>query len=787
MAFNKARVLEDIQKYIQRGQIDKAIEEYEKVLRIDPKDYKLRQKLGDLYLRKGKKNEAINQYLNVADVYIKDGFYLKAIAIYRQILRTDPSKLDIYEKLADLYKKQGLIVDAVAQLRSLAEIYEKQKNLSEAISTWEKIISFDPDNILYRGKIVEFYLKQGLASRAAEKLQQSIDYLKSKNRVEDVERLLSHFPGIVEEDKELSLKIAYSLYESGKYKDAIDKLDSLIKQNSKNPDLYSLKGYCYFNLGNTSLSRSCFESAIKLNPNHIEAKKGLAKVFSKEKDFISLIVVIEEIFTILKAEKAYDNLKNILDSYYPYLPEEEKILKLYIELAKEWNNHSLHIEYLKKLGKLYTKNKRYEEADKVYKEILALDTYEESAIKYFEEREIENHKEVLTKVKEEIVETAIEVETKEEADIEREIEEVSFLLKYGLLKNAKEKLDELKLRFPDSPAVKEKWAEYFENTKDYQALKIVYEELINLYKELENEEKTKLFQSKLINLKGKTLPSEEPKESIEEHIIEPIEEPELIEEIEEIEIESFMPNIEDVLLEADFNFKNNKLEEARRLCQKILEIDSGNKRANELLIRIDKKTSEEKKTPEITPEKKEEYFDLTSEIIKELEKEEKIKTPFKDEAERITFETLFKEFKEKLSQQIGKEDLETHYNLGIAYKEMGLYDDAITEFFLTSEFEEKTYDSYIMIASCFVEKGELEKAILFYKKALNIEGITDNNRAGIYFELGNIHEREKDIKKAYICFKKANALDLSLKIAQNKIDDMIKINPELSTLEEIDI
>lgn len=127
MSFNKTKVLEDIQKYIQKGQIDKAIEEYERILRIDPKDFKLRQKLGDLYLRKGKKNEAINQYLNVADIYIKDGFYLKAIAIYRQILRTDPTKYDIYEKLADLYKKLGLTGDALTQLRSLAEIQEKQK------------------------------------------------------------------------------------------------------------------------------------------------------------------------------------------------------------------------------------------------------------------------------------------------------------------------------------------------------------------------------------------------------------------------------------------------------------------------------------------------------------------------------------------------------------------------------------------------------------------------------------------------------------------------------------
>ncbi len=796
MTFNKAKVLEDIQKYIQKGQIDKAIEEYEKVLRIDPKDFKLRQKLGDLYLRKGKKNEAINQYLNVADIYIKDGFYLKAIAIYRQILRTDPNKYDIYEKLADLYKKHGLIGDAITQLRTLADIQEKQKNLSEAISTWEKIISYDPDNVFYRGKIIEFYLKQGLSSRAAEKLQRTIDYLNSKGKVEEVEKLLAHFPGIIEEDKDLSLKIAVSLYENGKYNDAIAKLDELIKKNPKNSDLYSLKGYCYLNLGNYSLARSCFENAVKLKNDHIDAKKGLAKLFVKQKDFVSLIFVIEEIYKILKAKGDFDHLKSLLDSYFPYLPEEEKIINLYIDLAKTIKNQSLLIEHLRKLAKISIKDNDLTKAENIYREILNIDPYEESAVRFFEEKEMGKTKEPPKETK---ISTQDKIlEEKEPTDITKEVEEVSFLLKYGLLKNAKDKLEELKSRFPDSPIVKEKWAEYFENTKDYEALRMVYGELINIYRSTEDLDKVSFYESKLSSLKkpepkktelieekSKTSTTAEPKiiEDIKEKSkLSTIEEPEVIEdieEVEEIETESFQPNTDDLILEAQFKLKMNDLEGTRLLCNKVLEIEPDNQRAKEILLSIPK---EEKVAAE---EKKEtEYFDLTTEIMKELESEPNIKYPFKDDAERMTFQSLFKDFKEKLSQQISKEDVETHYNLGIAYKEMGLYDDAIGEFLLTSEFEEKTYDSFIMVANCFVEKGELDKAILFYKRALQIENILEEKKAGIYFEMGSISEREKDYEKAYMYFKKALSLDLSLKIAQNKIDELLKKNPELSKVNE---
>lgn len=780
MSFNKAKVLEDIQKYIQKGQIDKAIEEYERILRIDPKDFKLRQKLGDLYLRKGKKNEAINQYLSVADTYIKDGFYFKAIAIYRQIIRTDPNKLDIYEKLADLYKKLGLTGDALTQLKTLAEIQEKQKNLPEAINTWEKIISYDPDNVFYRGKIVEFYLKQGLSSRAAEKLQQSIDYLKSKGKIEDVEKLLSHFPGIVQEDKDLSFKIALSLYETGKYNDAINKLDILIKQNPKDPEYYSLKGYCYLNMGNYSLSRACFENAIKFKNDHIDARKGLAKLYIKQKDFVSLLLILEEMYEILKKAKDYEHIKSLLDSYFPYFPEEEKIIKLYIDLANVTQNIPLKIEYLKKLGKLYVKNNDQENAEKTYQEILKIDPYEESAVKFFEKKEIEQQQKTISHIKK--IEQEIP-EDKSTSKLEKEIEEVNFLLKYGLLKNAKDKLEELKINYPDSPIIKEKWVEYFENTKDFEALKLVYKELIDLYSSLENEEKKSFYQEKLKALEKDKIIDKIIPESEEE-----IEEVEFIEEIEEIETESLKPNLEDLIIEANYKFEHRDLNGARELCNKILEHYPYNTTAKELLASIDQLESE--KSMEKQKESKEQqtdYFDLSSEIMKELESEYEIKYPFKDESERITFENLFKEFKEKLSQKISSEDVETHYNLGIAYKEMGLYDDAIGEFLLTSKFDNKSYDSFIMIATCFSEKGDFDKATLFYKKALELPNITNDKKAGIYFELGNIYEKQKSYEKAYLSFKKAYNLDLNLKIAQSKIEDLLKLKPELSKINEAEI
>lgn len=794
MAFNKAKVLEDIQKYVQKGQIDKAIEEYEKVLKIDPRDYKLRQKLGDLYLRKGKNTEAVNQYMQVAEYYVRDGFSLKAIALYSQILRTDPAKLFIYEKLAELYKKQGLIGDAISKLRNLADIYEKQKNLSEAMQTWEKIINMDPDNIIYRGKLVEFYLKQGLATRAEEKLRQAVDYFKSKGRYDDVEKLLSHFPGVLEEDKTVTIKLARSLYAQSRYKDALEKLEQYLKANPKDSEAYFLKGSCYLGINQYSLAKHAFEASLKLAPSSTDARKGLLKIFAKEKNWSQLILLIEELFRIYSSNKELEEFKSVLDNYYPYLSEEKKLLKLYIELFRITGETKPLQDKLKKLANVYIKEGEMPEAAKLYKELLTYDQNDEEAIEFLKKLEVEvaprQEKKAETEVKEKVKETKSVVEQKhfeeiETADthesiIDRELYEVTNLLKFGLLSRAQSKLEELSVRFPDSAVVKEKWLEYFDLMKDTEAYLIVLKELINIYKKEENVEKL-LFYEELLrksqldrNLTAKIEAKTAFEETAEEVIV-----PEEIEE----EAEIVLPNLDDLLIEADFYYKNEMFNEAVKVYEKVLEIESGNIIAKERLamLKKDKIKVEKEKVKEVKPEEKEDFYDLSGEILKELEKEEFFDTTFKSEGEKISFESLLKEFKDKISQEIEEGDVETHYNLGIAYKEMGLYDDAIQEFILTSRFPEKTYDSYIMVATCLSEKGEYKKAAEFFKRALNMPDLEKEKIAGIYLELGSIYDKLEILEKAVVCYNKAFEIDNSLRIAKEKVSNILLERPELAS------
>jgi len=784
MAFNKAKVLEDINKLVQKGDYNKAILEYERVLKIDPRDYKLRQRLGDLYLRLSQKKEAVDQLMLVAEGYIKDGFNLQAIAIYRQILRIEPRKYEVYDKIADLYHKHGLHGDAVNHLRMLADAYEKEKKLSEAMQTWEKIISIAPDSIIYRGKLIEFYLKQGLYSRATEKLKQSIDYLKSKGRYEDVEILINKFPGLIEEDKTLNIHIARSLYNTGKYKEALSKIELLLNTDPNNDEYYCLKGHCHTALGDLNAAKEAFKNALKINPESLDAKKGILKVFIKEKNIIDFLLTLEELYKQMIAKKQYDELKAILDSFYVYLPNEKKIIKMYVDLFRTKGEINNLIERLKKLAALYVEDNEINEAAKCYKEILAIDPYEPSAVSFFNTYKPQGRENIEEQkmIGDEVFEEELEVVS----ELQLELEEVESYLKYGLLNKAKQKLEELSIKYQDSLEIKELWLKYFETTKDKEGLLIVLKDLINIYKFQENFDRVNIYQKRYDELVGEKEGIEMPQQEVVEDI-EVIEEKEVgvpveMEQVEKLKEET---NVEEMFLEADFYTKNGLIDDAIKVYENILKIQPDNIKAKEALEKLkvrEKEPTEEilETKEEVTKEQKEGYFDISKEIMKEIEEEGKLDGIFKSEAEKITFEELLKEFKNKISQEIDENDLETHYNLGIAYKEMGLLDDAIHEFVLTSRFLNKAYDSYTMIAACFAEKKEYKKAIEFYKKALLMPEVPKDRIAGTYLEMGYLFEKLGELDKALFSFKKAHDMDNDLKIAKVKIDEIISKNP-LST------
>ena len=92
---NKTKIISQAQKFIQKGQWDKAIKELQKLTAEDPSDVRTLLKLGDVYAKKGDHENASKVYRQVAESYSDQGFFLKAVAVYKQILKHDPKHLEV--------------------------------------------------------------------------------------------------------------------------------------------------------------------------------------------------------------------------------------------------------------------------------------------------------------------------------------------------------------------------------------------------------------------------------------------------------------------------------------------------------------------------------------------------------------------------------------------------------------------------------------------------------------------------------------------------------------------
>jgi len=198
LSTKKSKLLESAQKNIQKGQYDRAIREYEEIVNLDPADIRHRQKLAELLSRVNRKDEAVKEYTSLAKHYEDSIHYVKAIAVYKQIQKLDPTNPEVSLTLAALNVKQGLIGNAIAEYNAALQIYENNEENRKALKVLESLLALDSRNTAIRLRMADKYFSTGEETKALELFAELARDLKGngdENGYDRVaERMRSLFP-----------------------------------------------------------------------------------------------------------------------------------------------------------------------------------------------------------------------------------------------------------------------------------------------------------------------------------------------------------------------------------------------------------------------------------------------------------------------------------------------------------------------------------------------------------------------------------------------------------------
>jgi tetratricopeptide (TPR) repeat protein len=176
LVLDRGKILDSAQKFLKKGQVRKAISDYEKLVADDPRNIRIRTKLADLYVRNNDTARAVEAYIQLARQYEDEDLNSRAISLYKKVLTLRPNMVDAHYWLADLYKKEGL--------------------LGNAKLLYQNIIKLNPADQIARRNITD--INQGSIGRSSAPGSQPVSSLEgldagvtlSHDRLEDLEEPL---------------------------------------------------------------------------------------------------------------------------------------------------------------------------------------------------------------------------------------------------------------------------------------------------------------------------------------------------------------------------------------------------------------------------------------------------------------------------------------------------------------------------------------------------------------------------------------------------------------------
>jgi len=792
---NKDKLLATAQKYISKGQIPKAIGEYRKLVDAFPKDVRNRQKLAELLGRDNKNEDALAEYEVVAKHYTETGFYLKAIALFKQMQKIDASRVDIYHRLAELNENQGLVGNALTEYRNLISFYEKNQMYREAIEVLEKMLELDPENLNFAAKIAECYKASGQNDEALKRFQSIIEPISEKGEHLKVVKLYERFLDICPEDGSSRIPLALALINTGSADKAIQILKGLLKKSPEDIVVNRSLAEAYVANQDYSNARLTLNHLLKLIGDDLDLRESYVRICIDAGDPESArdcleewkdsffhaerISVLQGFYEELKALMGGDTVvTDTLAVIYEAVGETSKLDDLETssqtsKASEETADSALtdeaidDVEALDMIGEdvpadvevpeLVSEDSDQDQpAEKVAAKSFALeldldldpDGPELDPEGVTAEDDDESLPDV---VDDDELEIDVEIDLDDMGDLDLDFdEEIPFEEEVAEEEVAEEEVAE------EEVAEEEVAEEEVAEEKLELSLDVDPE-----FNSAESDAPLEPFDNTIDAAPVGSLDDTDELEILEDldelEVLEDVEELDVLEDVEPLEEEEPLAaaspaervdfvsgiNIDAELEETEFYLQQGLYDDAERVLQTLMESLPELPELQSKMDEINQSRLAAEAEPEAT-----DFVDIMSDL---QDDDLLAATNFLDSIGDNA--AADDELLQKTVSEIDSSDTESHFNLGIAYKEMGLYDDAIAEFEKAGSASARALDCITLTGQCLVEAGETDAAMDAFKAGLAHEGLSEEGRMSLHFELGILHQMNGQLLEALEFFQ----------------------------------
>jgi tetratricopeptide (TPR) repeat protein len=731
MAFDKAKVLKNAEKFLSQGKINAAIKEYRQIVDHDADDLTALNMLGDLYVRANKKEEAVSCFERIAEHYSAQEFTLKAIAMYKKIERIKTRDPIIANKLAELYATQGLVHDARAQYLVVADAYTRAGANKKALDILHKIADLDPNNTEIRLKLADGYLKEGMKREAADAFVQAANRHHQIGANDQALDAYSKALQLFRDDREALQGLLDTHIARGTADEAAEVLEKVVEGREHDTELVSMLARAHLEAEDPKGAERATSLLMERDPTSYTQYLPVSHLYLKAGQVDDVVRILSTIIERMLAGREERELLEIVNQVLVRNPDHIGALRMLVRIHWWQRDMDALRAALERLAESAEASELIDEERYALTQLVRLAPDEQ---RYLDRLNL------LGGLQED---TAEDLSTMPEPEPVGDVPEFET---FAVVQDQEE----------IAPAVTQSFDEFESNAAPGSSF----------------SDPTASFADLNEDVSESVLPVED--SAAETERLDTM----MRQELESVDFyiaQGYSDIAVDTLEMLERQFGSHPDIQARRE-----KLAGGAAPAAEAAV-FEFGGAEE--IAEATPVVEAIAFETETSFASIANDGDGRTSPAVQSTPvgpgiDAGLAELFEEFRAAEEGDSGHEDFETHYNMGTAYKEMDLIDEAVQEFQTAANLVKpgdgtsRFLQCCNMLGHCFMQKGMPEAAVIWFKKGLSAPGHTEDEYQALRYELASAYEQLGDLKHAREFYTEVYGVDVSYREVADKLSQL---------------